>query len=83
MEHRPPWEANSFLVSQEIPRILWNLEFHYSIHNSLPIVPILNQLNPVHNPVLNSVLKLSNILIKSTSYLLKKDIMGFGFHFVP
>jgi hypothetical protein len=40
MEQRPPWEANSFSVSQEIPRILWNPEVHYHINNSPPPVPM-------------------------------------------
>jgi hypothetical protein len=27
MEHSPPWKANRFSASQEIPRILWNRNF--------------------------------------------------------
>jgi hypothetical protein len=51
MEQRPSWEAKSFSASQEIPHILWKLEFHYRIHKSPPPVPTLSQLNPVHTPI--------------------------------
>jgi hypothetical protein len=29
MEQSPSWEADRFLASQEIPRILWNMRAHY------------------------------------------------------
>ena len=50
MVQSPSWEANWFVASQEIPRILWNPKVHYCTHKRPPPVPILGQPNPVHIP---------------------------------
>ena len=50
MEQSPPWEANWFSASQEIPCILRSSKVHYRINNSPPSIPILSQINPVRTP---------------------------------
>jgi hypothetical protein len=45
-----PWEANSRSVSQEIPRLLWNLNVHYRAYKRQPLVAILIQTNLIHIP---------------------------------
>jgi hypothetical protein len=42
------WEADSPSAGQEITNLLRNLTFHYRVHKSPALHPVLSQINPLH-----------------------------------
>jgi hypothetical protein len=47
MELSPSWEGVSCAANKKVSNILWNLKVYYSAHKSHPLVPNLNQINPI------------------------------------
>jgi hypothetical protein len=49
MEKSASWEPASRSATEEGPKVLWNPKFHYSVHESPQLIPILSHISPVHN----------------------------------
>jgi hypothetical protein len=43
MEQSPFWEANTRSAGQDTPAYQWIHKFHYHVHKSPPLEPILSQ----------------------------------------
>jgi hypothetical protein len=48
MEHSPFWQANCHSANQEIPHLLWKPKVNDHVHKSLPLVSVLNHINPAY-----------------------------------
>jgi hypothetical protein len=45
----PSWGAANCAATQELPSILRNPKVQYRVHKSLPLVPILSHIHPIHS----------------------------------
>jgi len=66
MGQSPSLDASRFYTSQEFPRVSWNPNVCYHLHSCPPPVPILSQLDPVHNPTSHFLTILLNLILPST-----------------
>jgi hypothetical protein len=62
MEPSLSWEVNSCSAIQEFPSKLWNQKFHYPVHKSPPLVPILSGVSLAHN-LQSQFFKINNNII--------------------
>jgi hypothetical protein len=41
------WETANCAATQEVPSILWKPKVHYRVHKNSPLLPMLNQIDPM------------------------------------
>jgi hypothetical protein len=84
MELNPSWEAANCAATQELHSILWNPKVHYRVHKSLPFVPILSQIDPVHTiPSHLSKIHFIIMLLQSTPVFLLSFLLYFSLKSPP
>jgi hypothetical protein len=72
MVQSPFWEAQMSSANKEVPLILWNQAAHYHIRQSLLTLPILSQIDPVHDPI--TLLENCKIIFPSMTRSLKRSL---------
>jgi hypothetical protein len=68
MELSPSWEAVSCTSTQEYPKLLWNPNFHYRVPKIPPLIPVVNQINPIHTTASYRSKIHLNIILPPTSW---------------
>jgi hypothetical protein len=66
-ELSPSWEATNSAATHEFRNVSRNPKVHYSVHKSHPLVPVLDQINPVHITPCNISKNHPNIILSQLS----------------
>jgi hypothetical protein len=81
IEVSPSCESTSRSATQDFPKILWNPRVHYRVHKSPLLVPILSQINPVHNTL--SYISKIHLNIILTYMSISSDVRSHSLPCVP